>query len=168
MYKDLLVALSPRSCWRFLTLLLRWRLVSLRLLVTDLDSLLGAGLPLLLLLVSASSPVQTLLSGPGKEASEEFFIVASSSSYMDNTKYVSVDKEEIKRIPRDSTGATEASLDCILEALLLAAWARASSGSRLKSDLKLGSAPNSAEPSGCRSCTHSLDCAASRRSSASR
>ena len=168
MYKDLLVALSPRSCWRFLTLLLRWRLVSLRLPVTDLGSLLGARLLLLLLLVSASSPVQTLLSGPGKEASEEFFIVASSSSYMDNTKYVSVDKEEIKRIPRDSTGATEASLDCILEALLLAAWARASSGSRLKSDLKLGSAPNSAEPSGCRSCTHSLDCAASRRSSASR
>ena len=183
MCKDLLVALSPRSCWRFLTLLLRWRLVSLRLpvtdlgsllgaglgslLVTDLGSLLGAGLPLLLLLVSASSPVQTLLSGPGKEASEEFFIVASSSSYTDNSKYFSVDKQEI-RIPRDSTGATEASLDCILEALLLAAWARASSGSRLKSDLKLGSAPNSAEPSGCRSCTHSLDCAASRRSSASR
>ena len=90
MYKDLLVALSSRSCWRFLTLLLRWRLVSLRLLVTDLGrllgaglgSLLGAGLPLLLLLVS-SSPVQTLLSGPGKEASEKFFIVASSSSYMD-------------------------------------------------------------------------------------
>ena len=82
MYKDLLVAFSPRSCWRFLTLLLRWRLLSLCLLVTDLDSLLGAGLPLLLLLVS-SSPVQTLLSGPGKEASKKFFIVASSSSYMD-------------------------------------------------------------------------------------
>ena len=98
MYKDLLVAFSPQSCWRFLTLLLHWRLVSLRLLVTDLGSLLGAGLgsllgaglgsllgaglPLLLLLVS-SSPVQTLLSGPGKEASKKFFIVASSSSYMD-------------------------------------------------------------------------------------
>ena len=81
MYKDLLVALSSRSCWRFLTLLLRWRLVSLCLLVTDLGSLLGAGLPLLV--VSASSPVQTLLSGPGKEASKKFFIVASSSSYMD-------------------------------------------------------------------------------------
>ena len=83
MYKDLLVAFSPRSCWRFLTLLLRWRLVSLRLLVTDLGSLLGAGLPLLLLLVSASSPVQTLLSGPGKEDSKKFFIIASISSYMD-------------------------------------------------------------------------------------
>ena len=56
-----------------------------------------------------------------------------------------------------SSGVTEDSLDWILEALLLAAAARASSGSTVKSERNVGWEPNMAEPVGTKSAIQFLD-----------